>query len=211
MSMRTHIAPWLAALWLLPLPALEAQSASFEQMQAAFGKSYEREAAADYQGAIEALMTHYQARHYPLNLRLGWLYYLAGTYDRSVQHYRRAIELKPLSIEARLGLAFPLAALGNMDELLDNYQAILAIDPQHALTNYRIGALYYAREDFRMAEQHLGKVVNHYPFDADSLLMLAWTKYRLGKRDEARILFQQVLLYQPNNASAADGLQLCNQ
>ncbi len=199
------VLPWLLA------PAAQAQGSPFQQTLDAFTQSYEAEAAGNYQGAIDALMAHYQARHYAMNLRLGWLHYLTGAYDRAVQYYRRAVSLKPLSIEARLGLVIPLAALGNMDEVLTTYKQILDIDPNHALTHYRVGALYYAREDFRMAERHFEKVVNHYPFDADSLLMLAWTKYRLGKRDEARLLFEQVLLYNPANVSAREGLDLTAQ
>ena len=51
-------------------------------------------------------------------------------------------------------------------------------------------------------------VVNHYPFDYDSVIMLAWTNYRLGKMREAKVLFQKALLIQPGAESALEGLSL---
>ncbi len=184
---------------------------SFDQLKDAFTKSYELEAQGNYKQAAEVLSKVYLSNHYGINLRLGWLFYMDGKFAISKQYYQRATELRPMSIEAYLGLVFPVSALGNWDEVLAIYQKILNIDPNHSLTNYRIGTLYYYREDYRLAEQHLEKVVNMYPFDYDSLLMLGWTKYQLGKREEAAQLFRQALLNRPYDESAQQGLELSTQ
>ncbi|MDD2245680.1 MAG: hypothetical protein PHC39_01200 [Proteiniphilum sp.] len=46
------------------------------------------------------------------------------------------------------------------------------------------------------------------PFDYYSTLMTAWTKYFLGKKSDAKRLFNTVLIISPADQSAKDGLEL---
>ncbi|MBK7410471.1 MAG: tetratricopeptide repeat protein [Saprospirales bacterium] len=177
-------------------------------LQKAFSESYTYEADGNYTKAIQSLKEVYVEKSYETNLRLGWLHYYAGLFTESATYYQQAINLLPMSIEARLGYALPASALGHWDAILNKYKEILEIDPNHSLTNYRIGSIYYGRQDYSNAERHIQKVVNLYPFDYDSLLLLAWTKYSLGKSNEAKVLFQKVLLYDPEDESAKEGLGL---
>lgn len=177
-------------------------------LQKAFSESYTQEAEGNYSKAIQALKDVYFEKSYELNLRLGWLHYYAGLFTESAVYYQQAINLMPLSIEARLGYALPASALGQWDAIMLKYKEILEIDPNHSLTNYRVGSIYYGRQDYSNAERHLQKVANLYPFDYDTLLLLAWTKYSLGKSNEAKTLFQKVLLYDPDDESAKEGLTL---
>jgi hypothetical protein len=50
--------------------------------------------------------------------------------------------------------------------------------------------------------------VNLYPFDHDALLMYAWTNLKLGKLREAEVLFQKVIMNNPNDESAQEGLKM---
>ncbi|MEZ5148220.1 MAG: hypothetical protein R2759_14450 [Bacteroidales bacterium] len=54
------------------------------------------------------------------------------------------------------------------------------------------------------------KVVNLYPFDYDGLIMFAWTNLKLGKLREAKVLFNKVLMYKPDDSSALEGLSVIN-
>jgi tetratricopeptide (TPR) repeat protein len=184
------------------------QSMAQQSLQNAFTKSYELEQSEDYQQAADTLKKVCGNDSYECNLRLGWLSYKAGDYTGALRYYQACIDLKPLSIEARQGYALPASTLGHWDGVLGKYQEILHIDPNHSLTNYRTGSIYYSRKDYKSAEKHFEKVVNLYPFDYDSLLMLGWTKYFLGKHSEAKVLFNKVLLYAPGDESATEGLGL---
>ena len=172
----------------------------------AFSASYVAEAAGEYDQAIAALQPHYAADSYPLNLRMGWLYYLQGDYPRSETLYTRAKNLLPYAIEPKLGLAYPLAALGQYDRVIGIYEDILAFDPQNTLVHYRLGAILYERQDYEGAYFHLEKVVNLYPFDYDSVLLFAWINLRMNKATKARTLFENALLIVPGSASALEGL-----
>ncbi len=172
----------------------------------AFAESYKLEKKGEFKKAADALKQVYDPKSYEINLRLGWLNYQAGLFTESSTHYKRAVDLMPYSEEAKFGLIYPKAAIGKWDEVINIYNQILKIHPQNTIANYRLGLIYYGRKDYEKAETYFKKVVNLYPFGYDGLIMLAWTEFQLGKFREAKILFYKVLLYNPDDASAKDGL-----
>jgi tetratricopeptide (TPR) repeat protein len=176
--------------------------------QTAFYKSYEAEKAGKYILAINELKRVYKADDYFANIRMGWLLYLAKQYGESEKHYINAIRLKPYSIEARFGIVKPLSATENWDKVKQQYLQILEIDPQNTVASYWLGVIYYNRKQFPSAVKLFEKIVNLYPLDYDSVIMLAWTKFNLGKSAEAKILFQHALTLRPNDDSAISGLKL---
>lgn len=178
----------------------------------AFAKSYELEKEGKFNEAVSVLeAANAQDNGYEINLRLGWLTHLAGHFDTSEKYYRKALSIRPYCIEARLGLALPLSVKSKWDEIIIIYNEILEIDPQNTLVSYRMGVIYYERAQFEKADAYFKKVVNLYPFDYDSLLMLAWTKLKIGQMNDARLLFNKVLLYNPGDESATEGLGLINK
>ncbi len=148
----------------------------------AFSKSYQLETKSDFKGAIEALKTVYDKSSYELNLRMGWLNYKAGAYKESQNYYQLAIDLKPNAIEAKFGYVYPAYALGNMNEVVAEYNKILVIDPQNTTANYRMGMISYDKKDYQVAYKYFSKVVTLYPFSYDALIMYAWSSYRIGKK-----------------------------
>ena len=193
------------SLFLYPVFSLNAQNNS-TALEDAFSKSYQYETRGNFTDADKILKTVYQEDSYEINLRLGWITYLAGLFTESTAYYQKAIALRPYAIEARFGFANPAAALGNWDQVIHQYNEILSIDPQNTTANYRMGSIYYGRKDYAKAEKYLEKVVNLYPFDYDSNILFAWTLFRLGKYREAQVLFNKVLLIRPADSSAKEGL-----
>ena len=200
----------LRKLFLLTLTGLiitvTSQAQDYKTIQDAFEKSYLYEYSGDYSKAIDALKNVYDEESYEINLRLGWLTYMAGFFTESTAYYQKAIELKPLSIEAKFGYVYPASALGNWEQVKKQYNEILKIDPQNSMANYKLGSIYYGNEDYTTTLKYFEKVVNLYPFDYDGLLMYAWTNLKLGKFREAEVLFNKVLMNQPNDESAMEGL-----
>jgi tetratricopeptide (TPR) repeat protein len=195
-----------AAVFILSSAALTAQD--YSKLSAAFSESYAKEKAGKYSDAASSLKTVYDANSYEINLRMGWLTYLGGQFTESLNYYNKAIDLMPYAIEPRLGVVLPASSLGNWDMVVAQYNKILAIDPNNTVTLYRLGLISYDRKDYKQAYQYFEKVVNLYPFDYQSVLMLAWTNYRLGKTRDAKVLFNKALLYYPEDPSAKEGLSL---
>lgn len=185
---------------------LNAQTAN--DLQAAFSKSYAHEDAKDISAAIAELSNYYSASSYEMNVRLGWLNYISGDYSESLKYYKVAMELMPYSIEAKYGYVLPLSAMGNWNNVIIIYQEILKTDPQNSIANYRMGVIYFERAEFETSLKYTEKVVNMYPYDYDSVVLLAWINLKREDFRKAKILFNKSLLINPGNASAIEGLKL---
>lgn len=197
----------ILSLALLALISAHAFAQSSD-LQKAFKSSYQKETGGDLTTAIKDLRSVYSETSYELNLRLGWLHYSAGLLTESITYYTKAIDLMPASVEAKFGYVYPAAAMGNWDQVKQQYENILRIDAKNAQAHYRLGLLYYGREQFDKAFQHFQVGSNLYPFDYDFNLMMAWTSLKMGKLREAKVLFNKVLLISPDDGSAVEGLSL---
>lgn len=183
-----------------------AKSQDYAKIQEAFKNSYAHEKSALYTKAIEDLKAVNYEGSYEINLRLGWLNYMAGLFTESMAYYQKAMAIMPLSIEAKLGYVYPASTLGNWDMVKTQYIEILKIDEKNYTANYRLGLIYYGKKDYTTAFKYFETIANLYPFDYDNLLMYAWTNFKLGKLREAKVLFNKVLLNKPTDASALEGL-----
>lgn len=175
--------------------------------QKAFYKSYDYEKTGSYSNSISELKRVYVSNDYFVNLRLGWLYYLAKNYTESLRYYQNAIKLKPNSIEAKFGCVKPLSAMENWDKVKDQYIQILRIDPKNTVASYWLGVIYYNRKLYQEAEKLFLKIYELYPLDYDSVIMLAWTKLQMGKSAEAKKYFNHALTLKPNDNAALSGLK----
>lgn len=196
---------FISAALLLVLN-VDSGAQSTKTMQA-FTASYKYESAQEYTKAIQSLKEVYSDDFYEINLRLGWLSYLAGQQTESIKFYSNAIKLMPYAIEPKLGIVYPLSVLGNWNEVEKTYLSILTIDNNNTSVLYKLGLLYYNQKQYAKAEKHLQKILNLYPFDYDSLLLLAWTHLNQSHFNEAKLLFNKALLNTPTSASAAEGLK----
>jgi len=196
----------LAVLLILISQSLNAQDKSL--LSDIFSASYTYETSGEYTKAAEVIKKVYDESSYEINLRLGWLTYKAGLFSESTAYYNKAIDLLPLSIEARLGYVMPASSAGNWDQVVTRYNEVLKLDPNHYTVNYRMGLIYYGRKDYQAAFRYFEKIANLYPFDYDALLMLGWTEYQMGKLREAKVLFQKALLNRPGDSSATEGIGL---
>jgi tetratricopeptide (TPR) repeat protein len=197
----------LTVLSFLSLTLL-VSSQDFVQKKDAFQQSYIQEATGEFIGAVSSLKEVYDEKSYEINLRLGWLTYESGSFTESRAYYNKAVSLMPYAVEARLGLVYPLAAMGNWTEVIAQYEKILEITPNYSIVLHRLGLIYYGRGEYERAKNYFEKVVNLFPFDYDGLTMLAWSHFKLNNIREAKILFQKALLNTPNGSSAIEGLDL---
>jgi len=204
----------LSKLWItgtLFLMSLAMQAQNITELQEAFSKSYIAENQKNYIQAIEEMKPVFKEDDYISNIRLGWLNYMAKQYGESITFYRKAIALKPYAIEAKLGCVKPLSAVENWEKVKEQYLEILKIDPLNTTANYWLGVIYFNRKDYKSATNLFEKVVNLYPLDYDSVIMLAWSKLNTFSHNDAKLLFQQALIIRPNDISALSGLQLINK
>ena len=178
-------------------------------MQKAFHDSYADESKKNYPAAIADISPYYSDSNYEINLRMGWLNFMNKNYTTSESYYAKAVALKPNAIEARFGYIKPLSLLSVWNKVLEQYNAILKLDPQNTQANYWTGILYYNRKQYDAAVKYFGKLIVLYPFDYDGNQMLGWSMLMSGKKAEARAYFEKGLLIKPDDASCLDGLSKC--
>ncbi len=181
-------------------------NANAQSLQKAFIKSYKYESEAKYDDAAKEILKHYDKSSYVINLRLGWLMYMAEQYDKSTQYYQLSIKQKPLSIEALLGKTYPESVLGNWDNVISLYKEVLQIAPNNYTANLKLAQIYLNTKKYSDADKYVKLILSQYPFNFDVLIVAAWNNYYLGKLREAKILFNNALLLYPNNESATEGL-----
>lgn len=174
-----------------------------------FQKSYKYESDGKYQLAIDELKK-VKADTYALNIRLGWLSYLAGKYKEAEVYYAKAIQLRPTAVEARLGYVLPAAKLKDWSRVGAQYDAILKLDPGNYKANYYRGLMFYNTGNYKQAAHYLDKITELYPFDYDAVILAGWNAFFMHKKDKAKTLFNQAKLIQPGSASANEGLKKCN-
>lgn len=174
----------------------------------AFKQSHEYEKKGQLGNAINALIEVYDGSSYEINVRLGWLHYFNKNYSESIVYYKKAISIMPYALESKFGLVLPAAALEDWTAVTEQYNDILTIDPQNTLANYRLGLIYYYKPDYELALKHFEKVGNLYPFDYDTIIMIAWSSWQLGKMRDAKVLFEHALMIKPDDISALEGLSL---
>ena len=182
----------------------------FSTVQEAFKNSYELEIKGDFKEAANELKNVYNEDSYETNLRLGWLNYMAGNFSESIAFYKKTMDLMPYSDEAKFGYIFPLSALGKWDQVITVYESILENSSHNTKAMYYLGTIYYNRKQYDKAIGYFKQLIDLYPFDFEGLYMYAWCNLQLGKKKEAKILFQKALLNKPNDIKAKEGLVLTN-
>ena len=195
----------LSLLAFLFCMSLQAQN---KEVAAAFGRSYEYEYAKKYDAAIAEFNSVYLTTSYEMNLRLGWLNYLAGKNKESISYYQKASANMPAATEPKWAIITVYTKLENWTEIEKTYLSILKLDAKNATANYNLGSIYYYRKNYVEAKKYFDVSLNQTPFGYNYLLMSAWTNYFLGNKSNASVLFNKVLLYAPNDASALEGLGL---
>ena len=177
----------------------------------AFHASLKQETAQEYAKSIQTLDAIYNDNKddYLLNLRLGWLHYLAKSYNESKKFYGNAVALSGnKSIEAMLARTLPLAALNDWDGVVSTYNAILKLDPMNYTANLRLGQIYLNRAAYGEAKNYLQKAHVNFPGSYEPNLSLGWTYYYLGDKKNAEILLTNALMLSPGDTLALEGLKL---
>jgi tetratricopeptide (TPR) repeat protein len=108
-------------------------------------------------GDVDGAITAYQralvhnAVNPKVHMSLGKIYYgEKGLYYEAVNAYKKAIELDPHSVEARMGLGEVYEDKGLYKEAIDEYRRVIDLDAKHTGALYNL-ALVYEKVDPREA------------------------------------------------------------
>jgi tetratricopeptide (TPR) repeat protein len=175
-----------------------------------FETSFTYEGRGNYAAALNSVLRilRIDQRNYVAMLRAGWLSYLKGDYNASVDYYQKAVLLEPEAIEPGLGLMLPMMASKEWDAADAVARKILKFDEKNYLANSRLAYVLFSQGRYGEAEKQYRKIISWYPADIDMKLGLGWTYLHMGNKKKAAVIFREVLTVRKNNTSAHYGMEL---
>jgi tetratricopeptide (TPR) repeat protein len=199
----------LASTLVLMLALIAASPARGEDASASHRASYQLEAKGDYAGALAKMNALRAAgdHSYFVTLRAAWLRYLNKDYAGAEAGYREAMKARPKAIEPKVGVTLVLYTAGNWKRLEPACKVALAALPTDPMLRARLAAAHYNLGRFPDAASAYRKLIEEYPGVLDYQTGYAWALHRMGKKKEARAVFQAVLAVSPDNANAQQGVK----
>ena len=152
-------------------------------------------------------LTAQNPREYFYALRAGYVAYLAGNYNRSLEHYQNALLARSESLEPRLGQLLPLIALGKYKQAEMTALAVLRSDPKNYTARIKLAYALYLAGEFLRSEKYYADLEADFPSDATVLMGLGWAQLKQGRKTQAHAQFQRVKLMFPENKYAEEGLR----
>jgi len=161
---------------------------------AALGQSKEAEEA--YKNAIAADGSYASAW-----VNLAELQGQAGRSGDAVQALEQAARIRP-DLATRIALARARETSGGLDAALADYRVLVQEHPRHAPAWSGLGRALLAKKDPSAARQAIEKAIALAPDDPEYLSALAGVELALGRLDQARRAYEDVLDHVPSDHRA---------
>lgn len=149
---------------------------------------------------IESLRTGERAR-----LESGKRAYNAGRLAEAAEEFRRALEVRPDSVEARINLAAALSQQGDRAGAITRLREAVALAPANLTARFNLALLLSAGGPSPEAIEHLNAVLATKPQDAEARRELARLLRDAGRYDDALVEYQQAVMDAPSDEAARLG------
>lgn len=177
-------------------------ASGWAQNQAAFSTSYTLEYEQQFERAAQVIKGLADSGNEFAKLRVGWLKYLAGRYNESIDHYNAVLQTNPRSIDGRLGLTLPLLAQKRWAEAAMQAKQVIAQSPWDYYAHARLMACEEGLKQWSVLEQHAAEATSIWASDANAFVYLARARVAQGNMAGARQAYGQVLERLPQHAEA---------
>lgn len=123
-----------------------------------------------------------------------------GEKNKALDHYRKAVDLRPTYTDARYNLAGLLRELGQSTEALDHYSTLITQSPAHAASWHNRGLIRQEQGDLDSAITDFRQALTLAPASVDTMNNLANALLGVGQDDEALGLFGTAIAANPSDA-----------
>ena len=137
-----------------------------------------------------------------LLLRRGWLHYLQGQYNESIDKYKQALQQNAKSLDAALGITLPLLAQQRWQEAALYSKQVLEIAPNQYTAYLRLILAEEGAHDWSAMKKHAEELTERYPTDSTAFVYLARAYAWLGDKDAAKKAYSAVLRRLPKHYEA---------
>lgn len=129
----------------------------------------------------------------------------AGRYQDAAQEFRRALAVRPESVEARVDLGSVLVPASDRSGAMEQFREALRLDPSNFTAHFNLGALLADGNSREEARVHLEAAVAGRPDDAEARRLLAKVLRDGGKLPEALAQYRKAVELAPGDEAARLG------
>ena len=140
--------------------------------------------------------------HFNAEYLIGVLYEDKGERERALDHYDRALKLRPETGPLRYRKAFVLHRLGRLDESLAEIERVLELTPDSGSANYLAGLLSLERGDLLAARKYLETAASHGVEEVSIDYCLGYISSRQGRYEAAIAYYEKAIRGDPAHREA---------
>lgn len=137
-----------------------------------------------------------------LNYNLALLYYEEENFSAALRHYELAAKECPDDPDAFFNIGLCHKKLGSRNAAISAFNSSLELQGDRIDTLYNLASCYREDHNWEQAEDIYVKVLQIDAYYLPALSNLAYTCQRLGKKEEALLLYHQVIALNPDHKSA---------
>jgi len=131
------------------------------------------------------------------DFKLGNEYYDKGDYDKAIDCYQKAIDIKP-DDEAYYNMGIVYDAKGDYDKAIEYYQKAIELNPNDNETYYNMGNAYYNKGDYEKAIECYQKAIEINP-DDEAYYNMGLAYYNKGDYEKAIECYQKAIEINPDD------------
>lgn len=167
-------------------------------------ESYSLEAQGKYPQAIEKMTQLFakKSSDYFVNYRLGWLFSLHQKYKNATEHYRKAAEIVPESLEPWLALSLLSLNLGEWEKAMNYSSEVIKRSHGSYYGHLRFISAAIQAKRCDLALDKIITILKFYPTDVIFLEQKAYCFESLQKIEDAKRAVVELKLLSPQNVYA---------
>jgi Flp pilus assembly protein TadD len=131
---------------------------------------------------------------------LGLELYKQGRLEEAIEHYRKAIEISPIYMDARVNIAAALMQDGRDEEAMQHYRAAMRLSPGEALIPMNLAVALMDKGRLDEAAELFRQVLERQPDDPSAHGALGVVLARQGRYGEAIAHFRRSVDADPSDA-----------
>jgi tetratricopeptide (TPR) repeat protein len=149
----------------------------------------------EYPDNVRAMASHTAEHWFELGMAFDGA---VETLTQAAEAYRKAVELAPEWVEARINYGTTLYQLERTIEARHEFAAAVQLEPRNALAQFNLGCVLEHDGERQAAIAHLREAIELAPQMADAHLNLALAYEKVGRRNESTRHLSFYLRYDPN-------------
>ena len=134
-----------------------------------------------------------------LLFKKGLIYNGLQDYQKAVEAFSEALDLQPENAEILNEMAEGLSVLGNYQDATSYFKKAVKLQPENLSLTAKLGRNYISLKDYKRAYNCFSDI---YAKDSTNVYwnkQLAYSAFRIGKKSQAIILYEKVLIQNPGD------------